>query len=236
MSLNTYSKRFQFYEKNIPSLLLKYIKSIKWESCLDLGCGDGSLLYALEQSGFFCNKRVYAIDISDFRLNLVRKINNKFLCFTNDACYMKDIVDESIDFLITTQLIEHVSDDEKLIKEIHRVLKKNGYVYLSTVFKKWYGWYFYRCNGKWVLDPTHLREYTKENQLINIFMKYNFELMENNKSLMWRPVLDFVLRRLIFKITKPNRNIYENRSLKLLRNFKFPLLGYYNWEIVCRKK
>ena len=236
MSIDTYSKRFQFYEKKIPHLLLKYIKLIKWENCLDLGCGDGSLLYALVQNGYLDNKEVYAIDISDSRLNLVRKTNNKFQCFANDACNMKDIADESIDFLFTTQLIEHVPDDEKMIKEIHRVLRKNGYMYLSTIFRKWYGWYFYRCNGKWVLDPTHLREYTENNQLIGNFRKYNFDLVESKKSLMWRPMLDFIFRRMIFKIIKPKRNIYENRFLKLLRNFKFPLLGYYNWEIVCRKE
>jgi len=236
MSMDTYSKRFQFYEKNIPCLLLKYIKSIEWKSCLDLGCGDGSLLYALDLNGYLNNKKVYAIDISDSRLNLVRKIDDKFRCFVNDACDMKNIGDGSIDFLFTTQLIEHVSDDEKMIKEIHRVLRKNGYVYLSTVFKKWYGWYFYRCNGKWVLDPTHLREYTEDNQLFEIFRKYDFELIESKKSLIWRPLLDFILRRLIFKIMKPKRNIYENRFLKMLRNFKVPLLGYYHWEIVCRKE
>ena len=34
--------------------------------------------------------------------------------------------DNSIDFVVTFQVIEHIKDDEKFIQEIHRVLKPGG--------------------------------------------------------------------------------------------------------------
>jgi 2-polyprenyl-3-methyl-5-hydroxy-6-metoxy-1,4-benzoquinol methylase len=234
--LDDYSKRIQFYTEEIPELLLKYIEMVNWKTYLDLGCGDGSLLYALNKKGYFNNKIVYAIDLSEKRINFVKKINKEFICFIDDACNLQNIKDNSVDFLVSTQLIEHVPDDKDMIKEINRVLNKNGIVYLSTVFKKWYGWYFYRCNDKWTLDPTHMREYTQDNQLFDFFGEYDLEVIENKKTLVWRPLIDFVFRRVIFRIISPKRNVFENRFLRIVRNIKLPILGYYCWEIICRKK
>ena len=41
-----------------------------------------------------------------------------------------------------------------------------GSLYLTTVFKGWYAWYFYRCEGRWTVDPTHLREYRSDAELL----------------------------------------------------------------------
>ena len=236
MDIKDYSKHIQFYTEDIPKLLLKFLNKVNWKSYLDLGCGDGSLLYTLNKKGYFKNKLVYAIDLSEDRINLVKKINKDFRCFVDDACNIQNIKDNSINFLVSSQLIEHVANAEDMVKEISRVLDKNCIVYLSTIFKKCYAWYFYRCNGKWTLDPTHLREYTQDNQLLDIFRKYGFEILENKKSLTSRPVIDFVFRRIVFRIIGVRRNVFNNRFLKLLRNLKVPIPGYYYWEIVCEKK
>ena len=119
-----------------------------------------------------------------------------------------------------------------MIKEVKRMLKTNGIAYISTVFKKWYGWYFYKCNGKWVLDPTHLREYSQDNQLLDFFKENNLEILENKKTLTYRPIVDFVSKRIGLKRYLP----VDGKFMKLLRKFAIPVFGYYNWEIVCRKK
>ena len=138
-------------------------------------------------------------------------------------------MDKSIDIIVSTQVIEHVPDDVAMAKEMYRVLSDYGTVYLSTVFKKPYGWYFYRNNGRWVLDPTHVREYTDHN-LLNILESAGFRIVETQKTLDNRPLMDAIVRRLRF-----GRNLYSNRVFKLLMNIKIPIPGYYNWEIVCVK-
>ena len=40
--------------------------------------------------------------------------------------------DNSIDFVVTFQVIEHIKDDEKFVQEIHRVLKPGGKLILTT--------------------------------------------------------------------------------------------------------
>jgi len=231
MDIEEYSKYKQFYTEEIPELLLRYLTKFSWKTYLDLGCGDGSLLYALNKKGYLNNKVVYAVDLSESRIGLVKKINRNFICLVGDACNIKDIQDNSVDFLVSEMLVEHIGNDDDLIKEIGRVLKRDGIVYLSTIFKKWYGWYFYRCNGRWTADPTHLREYSKDSQLIDIFTKYGFEVVESKKTLAKRSLVDFVLKR-----TGCDRTIFISHPfLQFIRNFSIPIFGYYNWEIICKK-
>ena len=230
MNEEDYSKRAQFYVDDVPPLLLNSLEKADWTTILDLGCGDGALLAALNDRGYFNEKSVFAVDISDNRIELVKKINQDFNCVVADGCHTQ-LAGSSIDFLMSTQVIEHVANDHDMVKEMRRLLHADGLLYLSTVFKKKYGWYFYRCNGKWTLDPTHLREYTNDDQLLDVLRDHGFEILENKKTLDGRPLMDAILRRL-----HAPRNVYNNRFFKLLRAVRIPIPGYYQWELVCQKR
>lgn len=231
MDIEEYSKYQQVYAGEPSHVFLKSLTSIPWKSFLDLGCGDGSLLYALNKEHRLDGKTVSAIDLSHIRVDVVKKINKNFNCFVADACNVKQIADGAIDFLASSQVVEHVDNDEDLVKEAYRLLSNDGVFYLATVFKKWYGWYFYRCKEKWVLDPTHLREYTKDSQLLDLLDKYGFEVVINRKKIASRSLISFVLRRLHAK-----RHMYDSPLVKILGALRFPIPGYYEWELVCRKK
>ena len=162
-------------------------------------------------------------------MKIVRAISKELNCVIGSACEVP-VADKSIDVFVSTQVIEHVPDDVAMANEMYRVLSDRGTVYLSTVFKKPYGWYFYRNNGKWVLDPTHVREYSDHN-LLNILEDAGFRIVETRKTLDSRPLMDAIVRRLHL-----GRNLYRNRMFKFFRRFTVPIPGYYNWEIVCVKK
>ena len=124
------------------------------------------------------------MDLSEERIRRVRRLNNKIYCLIADVCDLHKLKDNEIDLIISNQIIEHVSNDELMIKEMARVLNREGLIYLSTVFKKWYGWYFYRNrNYHWVIDPTHEREYANDSPLLVYFNKYNLGIVKNEKSL-----------------------------------------------------
>ena len=224
-----YSDRIQFFTGRVPALLDEALGQTDWKNILDLGCGDGALLDALNKKGYFKGKTVYAIDLSEQRINSAKAINEAFVCSVGDASHTQ-LEDGSLDFLISDQVIEHVPDDEDMVREIHRVMAKNGTLYLGTVFKKKYAWYFYRCNGKWTIDPTHVREYTQDEQLLDLLTKHGLEIVKSQKSLESRPLMDAVLRRLGASST-----VYRMRGLKSLRRLRLPIPGYFNWEILCRK-
>jgi len=231
MNIEEYSKIApQYYSNKIPTLLENYLKNTKWNSLLDCGCGDGSLISALKNHGFLDDRKIYGIDLSSNRIELIKKIDNKINANIDNAEEMNTIQNSSIDFFVSEQVIEHV-DQKKMLKNIYRVVEKDGIVYLSTIFKKWYAWYFYRNNGKWVIDPTHLREYTKDSELLDLIIKNIFYIIENKKNILVFPVLDFFVKRLNVK----NRNFFGNSLFSSLRKIKILIPGYYNWEIIFKK-
>lgn len=229
MEFRSYSQRQQFHTGDVPPLLEDQLINVNWKTCLELGCGDGSLLRALEEKGIIDGKLVMASDLSPDRIRVVNSMTVIPDCTVGDACNIA-LKDESIDFLITSQVIEHVIDDGLMSDEMYRVLANDGVAYIGTVFKKWYGWYFYRCNGKWTLDPTHIREYNRESDLLDKLAHSGFKVIENRKTLDGRPIMDSLLRRF-----GAGRDIYSHKSLRFLRSIKMPIPGYYIWELLCKK-
>lgn len=236
MNIEEYSRFLpQYYSATIPPTLKKYLDAVGYKSILDCGCGDGSLLFILKQNNYFKDKKIYALDLSKNRINLVKKIDPKINAFVDNAETMSKIKKNSIDFFISTHVIEHV-DDRKMLNAIERIMKKNGIAYVATIFKKWYGWYYYRKNGKWVMDLTHLREYMKDDELLGLIDIKKFKILEVKKAHLYFPIVDFIIRRLYMMNIINNRQLFIKSSFfNIIRGVKIPVPGYYNWEIILQK-
>lgn len=235
MKLEKYSNQYiHYYTGETPEMVESIFKSMPVNNFADLGSGDGSLLYSLFKHGHLKQtSNVIAVDISRERIDNVSKIDSKIKCFVGDVSSLTMIKDKSFDFVVSNQVIEHTSAHDKVIREACRILRQDGLLYLSTVFKKWYGWYFYRAQGKWVLDPTHIREYGNPEELLKIIRNHGFEVMREKKTLQWFPLTDFFLKRIY--PNKHARTAYNDRLLNWLRKIKVPILGYYNWEMVLKR-
>lgn len=223
----------QFYDESISPLLTKYLTSFSWDVFLDVGCGDGGLLFALDRRGYFKNKTVLAVDISAKRIEATKAISRDFRCFVDDASKLENIGSNAVDVLTSLQVIEHVPDDEAMISQIHRVLGENGVAYITTVFKKPWALYFHRnARGESVIDPTHVREYQND-QLLCLMKKHGLEVIENRKLQEWRPLLGFLV---LDRIGATRESLARHPLLKALRRIRYPVPGYSYWEIVVRKK
>lgn len=71
------------------------------------------------------------------------------------------LADNTFDFIVTFQVIEHIENDELFIKEAHRVLKPGGKLLLTTVNKTF----------SLTRNPWHVREYTA-NELKGLLAKH----------------------------------------------------------------
>ena len=226
----------QYYSSTIPAVLKKYLDSTSFTSLLDCGCGDGALLYALKQNNYFKGRKIIAIDLSKNRIKLVKEIDPRINAIVDSAEILKKIKSHSIDFLISKHVIEHV-DDKKMLNAVARVIKKNGIAYIATIFKKWYGWYYYRKNGKWTMDVTHLREYMHDEELLDLIDTKKFRILETKKNLLHFPLIDLFIRRFYMHGLLKERELFTNNSFfKLLQKITIPVPGYYNWDIVLEKR
>ena len=97
----------------------------KSHSFLEIGCWDGMV------SGILCRngKDVTAIDKLSEGLD-ERAINEGIKFFQMDASDLQ-FEDESFDFVFSYDSFEHFSNPEKVLTEAIRVVKKDGYIFLS---------------------------------------------------------------------------------------------------------
>lgn len=143
-----------FISDDLPPLLKDEVRA---GEIADIGCGDGRILYALEKRGLL--ERGYAIDNSADRATRTAALSNRIEAKVADAV-ATGLPDSSVDGVIASQLIEHLPDDRLLAGEIARILRPGGWYYVGSVARSTHAFWFYRRNGRSVLDPTHLREYS----------------------------------------------------------------------------
>lgn len=230
MDIEEYAKHVHFHQTIVPDWVCDHLKQNTNLSLIDLGCGDGAILAELTRTGLLKNHSPVAIDASQTRISRVKELLPNIDSQIGDVTCLSGMRDGIFDYVMSHQVIEHVNDDQEMLNEAYRILKPGGYLYLSTVFKKWYGWYFYRNQGHWRLDPTHLREYESDEELLPKFKNSGFEILRFKKTLFRYSVSDFVLKRL-----GAQQRVYDNQVLNWVRKFQIPIIGYYNWEIEARK-
>ncbi|MFH1030661.1 MAG: class I SAM-dependent methyltransferase [bacterium] len=115
----------------IINLALKYSKLDG--KILDYGCGTGFLIGYLIDKGISCS----GIDSSVKSLDLINEKfkNNKLF---KGAILAKDfplpIKNDSFDFIFFVETIEHILPEKRevLLREFHKILKKNGKILVTT--------------------------------------------------------------------------------------------------------
>lgn len=96
---------------------------------LDAGFGSGIYSFSLSEKV----KRIEAVDISRKKV----EIANKIKIFKNINFQQGDLTelrfkDSSFDFIVCSDVLEHIKNDEKAFSELARVLKKNGILLLTV--------------------------------------------------------------------------------------------------------
>ena len=97
------------------------------DTVLDIGCGDGKHLFALDSY----IKKGIGIDFSEKMINRAAQHANTFypssFCFkTDDAQHLTSITDNSVDVVICTGALEHMFDKGAVMRSIYRVLRPGG--------------------------------------------------------------------------------------------------------------
>lgn len=113
------------------SLTLDSIKkfSPSFDNILEIGCGTGeNLAFYKDQFKF---KNAYCIEISEEAYNSIKE--KGIMPFIKDVNKDDIPLDNNIiDVVIFQEVIEHLYNSDLVMKEIYRVLKKNGILILST--------------------------------------------------------------------------------------------------------
>jgi 2-polyprenyl-3-methyl-5-hydroxy-6-metoxy-1,4-benzoquinol methylase len=129
---------------------------------LDVGCGSGDNARILNQKG--C--KVDGITISKIELECAAPFLDRGYLFNLEMGLPSELQEDAYDFVICSHVLEHICYPEKLISDIRRVLKTDGFliVALPNIMhykSRWEilkGNFTYKDSGIW--DYTHFRWYT----------------------------------------------------------------------------
>lgn len=115
---------------------------------LDIGCGAGNMIHHLSRYG-----RVRGIELDARPVKIAQ--SRGYDVRQADASRAIPFEDATFDLVTALDVIEHVDDDESVLREADRVLKPGGYLLLTTPAFQWLWSYNDDLNA-------HKRRYTNK--------------------------------------------------------------------------
>ena len=140
-------------------------------SILDVGCGKGWIAKEFLQKG----KTVVSLDISTTNPAIVNKLYSspKHFAVAADSFHLP-FSNNSFDCVVASEIIEHVFDPAEFVKELFRVVKKDGSLVITTPYKEKIIYYLcIHCNQK---TPAHSHIHSfDENKLKSLYLEQDLE-------------------------------------------------------------
>ena len=164
--------RYEKCAQMVSNLISKkhFSNKRKTVKILDVGCGDGVLLSFTEKKLNNYSLELYGIDLSQKAISVAqKKIKNGH--FYKSTVYKLPFQENTFDVVISTDVIEHVSKPQKMLKEIKRITKENGNIIIGTPIKY----------TEEPLDKNHYQEFYPKQfiRLVKLFFK-DCELIESH--------------------------------------------------------
>lgn len=224
--------------------VIKGLDLQKRERVLDVGCGNGYYLSLLNRLGLDLDLVGIDIDkpalvdaaifIGDKKVKLVLSDASK-IPFPNN----------SFDKVVMSEVIEHVNDEDKVLKEVYRVLKKNGRFCLTTCNIEypffwdpvnWILQHFFKTHikeGFWAgIWNQHTRLYQRES-IEKMVKKHGFKIKKSAALTSWCIPFNHYIVNLIAKIFYSHKlpaNISD--GLNKFKNNKQPFLIRMGFDLV----
>lgn len=146
----------------ISEYLVGHLSTRKVNDVLDLGCGRG--VYSgilLEHSA-----NVFGVDISEDACDFCGKLG--YTEVFNASVDNIPIENDKLDFVFTTEVLEHILDHKKMLSEIYRILKKDGSLLLTTT-----------CYSTSIFEAVRNQEFRFKNYFDYLFGFFNKNYRDN---------------------------------------------------------
>ncbi len=210
MAEKHFYEQINYTEKYLISYMKSNIEGFSTQKkILDLGCAEGGTVYHLTNQGYICD----GLEIEAGRARIAQKYTNGkadiFICDITQPLKIQ----KRYDIIIMRDVIEHISQKEKALNNISKLLNENGVLFLTFPLKyspyaghnqnakNWlkYFWYITLLPKSIIKLLVPKRDidnylYLKENALSFYKLK---QLLQNK----WKFIrIDFFISRPIFKI------------------------------------
>lgn len=130
MTKNKGNYRTKWYDKITESRKQAFLSLFESSGSVLLGCGCTEGALTLKVAKRVRAKKLVGIDLDDTSLSFARKKGIDTI--KSDLNFGFPLKDASVDIVSADQVIEHLTNVDNFTKEIHRVLKPEGYAVICT--------------------------------------------------------------------------------------------------------
>lgn len=215
-SANSYEVRVKV------DILKKYIKDLKKNSqVLEIGYGTGDLLHLMSRK--YSHSQFTGLEVVLEAKKLYKKrypYDKNVRLVTGDAEKKIKLPSNSFDLILASHLLEHLENEDGFLKEVNRLLKKNG-VFLLAV-------------PEWGDFDNHLhyRQYNK-NELKKLGKKYKWKVTSiNGDGFILNKLYYFLVNLLLIPLPKnQNTHAIEFNTTKSNKLMSTVIIVYYKYFV-----
>ena len=121
---------------------------------LDIGCGSGRFLYQMKLEGW----KTFGVEISKSAADLGNKLEN--LNIFNGEIIDAKFDAESFEYVRSNHSFEHIHNPLEVLAEIHKVLKKDGKLFIGVPNINSFNAYFFKKYWWYLGVPVHTYSYS----------------------------------------------------------------------------
>ncbi|QQG43461.1 MAG: class I SAM-dependent methyltransferase [Candidatus Daviesbacteria bacterium] len=171
----------------------KLMEGVKFKLILDVGCASGTFTNRLTE--LFPQAKIYGVDAYSSAIKFAQK-KYPHLNFLKADAHQLPFKQNSFDLVICYETIEHVVDPLQVLRQMHRILKKDGLAILAmdsgNLMFRTIWWFWGKTKGR-VWEGAHLHPFHHDH-LEEIVQKSGFKIQQKKFSHFGMEVV-FVLKK-----------------------------------------
>jgi demethylmenaquinone methyltransferase/2-methoxy-6-polyprenyl-1,4-benzoquinol methylase len=157
--------------------LLKLCTVYSGDKILDVGCGNGSLIYEISRKA---NVQAYGVDLSPNMIEICRQ-RYADIVFEVSSGEKLSFADNSFNLLTICCVLHHLHNADNFVKEARRVLRQDG---LLIIGEPWFPWGIRQLTD-WIISPLMRAGDNKifsHERLKHLILSHGFEIIEIYKK------------------------------------------------------
>lgn len=139
---------------------------LQFSSLIDVGAGSGEMSARLVQQGFALRATAIEPDDRNFYLLQQRYRNLPDCRCLHSSLEQAQIEKESFDALLSTQVLEHIADDDAAVATMYSLLKPSGIAMISVPHPP-----------EIFPNPGHVRPGYTKGELSSLFLRHHFHVL-----------------------------------------------------------
>ena len=169
--------KVQFFRNRASNLFDRVESIVPPGRVLDIGCAIGTALVVARERGWECT----GIELSDSSVQIAKSQGLRIIQAELEQARLPG---NSFDMVTVNHVLEHVSDPGPFLREIRRILRKEGLLFISVPNVHAWQFFLLRQNYSWTFHEHHFIHFSTDT-LGLLLQRYGFTILELYTS-RWR--------------------------------------------------